>query len=177
QEIHIRALALRPFDLTPEASSNLVFEIEDAKGNKVFKKAEKTSEYGIAAVDFQLADEVNMGQYQIRAILGNQTAQKSVEVQKYALPKFKVELKPDKKFYMPKETIQLDVQSDYFFGKPVAQSKIKVTASTFDVQFRQFKELNGTTDANGHAKFEIQLPDYFVGQPLQKGDALVKLEV
>ncbi len=26
-------------------------------------------------------------------------------------------------------------------------------------------------------KFEIQLPDYFVGQPLQKGDALVKLEV
>ena len=26
-------------------------------------------------------------------------------------------------------------------------------------------------------KFEVQLPDYFVGQPLQKGDALVKLEV
>jgi hypothetical protein len=177
QEIHIRALALRPFDLTPEASSNLVFEIEDAKGNKVFKKAEKTSEYGIAAVDFQLADEVNMGQYQIRAILGNQTAQKSVDVKKYVLPKFKVEVKADKKFYMPKETIQLEVQSDYFFGKPVAQGKIKVTASTFDVQFRQFKELNGTTDANGHAKFEIQLPDYFVGQPLQKGDAIVKLEV
>src|SRR5439155_2881638 len=29
----------------------------------------------------------------------------------------------------------------------------------------------------GHAKFDVKLPDYFVGQPLQKGDALVKLEV
>src|SRR5262249_50230432 len=25
--------------------------------------------------------------------------------------------------------------------------------------------------------FEIQLPDYFVGQPLQKGDAIVKLDI
>src|SRR5262249_15406979 len=46
-----------------------------------------------------------------------------------------------------------------------------------DVQFRQFATWEGQTDANGHAKFEIKLPDYFVGQPLQKGNALVKLEV
>ena len=37
--------------------------------------------------------------------------------------------------------------------------------------------MNGTTDASGHAKFEIKLPNAFAGQPLQKGDALVKLEV
>src|SRR5262249_21356057 len=35
----------------------------------------------------------------------------------------------------------------------------------------------GNTDAQGHASFEIKLPDYFVGQPLAKGDAIVKLEV
>jgi hypothetical protein len=175
--MHIRALALRPFDLVPEAGQELIFEVEDAKGNKVFKRSAKTSEFGIASVDFQLADEVNMGDYQIRALLGQQQSQKTVTVKKYVLPKFKVEVKADKKFYMPKEKIQLDIQSDYFFGKPVAGAKLKVLASTFDVQFTQFKELNGTTDAQGHAKFEIQLPDSFVGQPLQKGDALVKLEV
>ena len=83
----------------------------------------------------------------------------------------------DKTFYLPKETIKADLQSDYFFGKPVAGAKVKVTASTFDVAFKDFQTVDAKTDANGHAKFEIQLPDYFVGQPLQKGDALVKLEV
>src|SRR5262249_49828628 len=39
QLIHIRALTLRPFDLKPVANEELVFEVEDGKGNKVFKKA------------------------------------------------------------------------------------------------------------------------------------------
>ncbi len=80
QTMHIRALALRPFDLKPVPPTELVFEVEDAKGNKVFKRAYRTSEYGIASVDFILADEVNMGAYQIRALMGQQQAQKTVTV-------------------------------------------------------------------------------------------------
>ena len=109
--------------------------------------------------------------------VGNEQSQKTVEVKKYVLPKFKTEIKADKTFYLPKETIVADIQSDYFFGKPVAKAKLKVTASTFDVQFKDFQTANITTDEAGHAKIEIKLPDYFVGQLLQKGDALVKLEV
>ena len=177
QLMHIRALALRPFDLAPEANRDLTFEVEDAKGNKVFKKTLKTSEYGIAAVDFQLADEVNMGDYQIRASFGEEQAQKTVAVKKYVLPKFKVEVKSDKKFYQPGETAKIDVQAGYFFGKPVGAGKVKLIASAFDVQFAKFAELNGTADAQGHVHFDLPLPKNFVGQPLQKGDALVKLEV
>jgi hypothetical protein len=70
QVMHLRALALQAFTLHPVAGSDLVFEVEDAKGNKVFKRSHKTSEYGIATVDFQLADEVNTGDYHVRAILG-----------------------------------------------------------------------------------------------------------
>src|SRR5260370_40275643 len=78
---------------------------------------------------------------------------------------------------MPKETLHRDLQSVYFFGKPVAGGPVKVTASTFDVQFREFQTWEGKTDPKGHAKFELKLPDYFVGQPLDKGNALVRLEV
>jgi hypothetical protein len=177
QVMHIRALSLRPFDLKPVAGEELTFEVEDGKGNKVFKRAQKTSEYGIASVDFQLADEVNMGDYQVRANLGNTQAHKTVSVKKYVLPKFKNDLTADKRFYLPKEVIHADLQSDYFFGKPVAGGKVKVTASTFDVQFKDFLTLETKTDDKGHVKFDVQLPDYFVGQPLQKGDALVKVEV
>jgi hypothetical protein len=175
--IHLRALALRPFDLKPVEKAPILFEVEDAKGNKVFKKSLTTSEYGIAAVDFQLADEVNMGDYQLKAALGEARAQKTVQVKRYVLPKFKTQVTADKSFYLPKEKINGSVQVDYFFGKPVANSKVEVIAETFDVAFRKFQTWNGKTDANGHAKFEIQLPDYFVGQPLQKGNALVKLEI
>jgi hypothetical protein len=177
QTIHVRALCLRPFDLTPVDGSQLTFEVEDPKGNKVFKRTQPTSDFGVASVDFQLADEINMGSYQVRAQVGDQQAHKTVEVKKYVLPKFKADVTADKKFYLPKETIAVDLQTDYFFGKPVVGGKVKVTASTFDVQFKDFQTVDTKTDANGHAKVEIKLPDYFVGQPLQKGDALVKLEV
>jgi hypothetical protein len=177
QLIHIRALALQAFNLHPAAGKDLVFEVEDSKGNKVFKRTQKTSDFGVASVDFQLADEVNMGDYHVRASLDTQQADKTVTVKRYVLPKFKTELTTDKRFYLPKETIQADLQTDYFFGKPVAGGTVKVTASTFDVQFRDFQTWDGKTDPAGHAKFEIKLPDYFVGQPLEKGNALVRLEV
>src|SRR5262249_34331502 len=80
QVMHIRALALHSFDLTPVPPSPLTFEVEDAKGNKVFKKKLDTSAYGIAAVDFQLADEVNAGDYHVRALLGTHQADKTVTV-------------------------------------------------------------------------------------------------
>jgi uncharacterized protein YfaS (alpha-2-macroglobulin family) len=118
-----------------------------------------------------------MGDYRVRAILGETEADKTVTVKQYVLPKFKVNVTADKTFYLPKETIRAELQSDYFFGKPVTGGNIEVKASTFDVQFREFQTWKGKTDTHGHAKFEIKLPDYFVGQPLQKGDALVKLEV
>ncbi|MCI0459089.1 MAG: MG2 domain-containing protein [Gemmataceae bacterium] len=175
--IHLRALTLRPFDLKPVEGADLLFEVEDAKGNKVFKKAQKTSPYGVASVDFQLADEVNMGDYRIRAVLGDIRAEKTVNVKRYVLPKFKANVTSDKTFYLPKETVRGSVQVDYFFGKPVSGGTVKVTAETFDVAFRKFHTWEGKTDNNGHAKFEIKLPDYFVGQPLQQGNALVKLEV
>jgi 5-hydroxyisourate hydrolase-like protein (transthyretin family) len=176
QRIHIRALALQAFNLHPLDGSNLTFEVEDPKGNKVFKQSRKTSEHGIASVDFQLADEVNTGDYHVRALLGDHTADKTVTVKPYVLPKFKSELKADKRYYLPKETIHADLQVDYFFGKPVAGGKVKVTASTFDVAFKDFQVWEGKTDAQGHVTFDIKLPDYFVGQPLNKGNALVKLE-
>ena len=57
--------------MKPVANKEMQFEIEDSKGNKVFKKTLTTSEFGIASVDFQLADEVNMGDYHVRASSAN----------------------------------------------------------------------------------------------------------
>ena len=78
--------------------------------------------FGIAAVDFTLADEVNMGTYTLRAILPQGQAEKKVRVERYVLPKFKTTLTTEKPYYLPGDTVKGSVQADYFFGKPVAGS-------------------------------------------------------
>jgi len=181
QVIHMRTLALNSHNLMPLGNEELRFEVQDPKGNKVFKKKVKTNDFGVASTTFQLADEINLGNYQIETVCERkdaaEPASKTVVVKKYVLPKFKVEVSTDRQYYLPKQTVKGKIQSDYFFGKPVAGGEVEIKASTFDVAFKEFATLHGRTDKSGKWEFELKLPDYFVGQPLQKGDAVVKLEV
>ncbi len=50
QTIHLRALALRKPDLKPAQDEVVTFTVIDPKGNTIFKRQAKTSEYGIAAI-------------------------------------------------------------------------------------------------------------------------------
>lgn len=176
QTIQMRALCLKASDLKPEANQEVVFEVMDSKGNKVFKKKTQTQDFGVASADFVLASEVNLGSYIVRAVLGATMTEKQVTIDKYVLPKFKVELKPERAYYLPGETLKADVQADYFFGKPVSGGKVKVVASKFEIQFEKFAEAEGTLDDKGHWQFEIPLPTYFAGTPIEQGKASVRLE-
>ncbi len=177
QMIHIRALALRRPKLSAAAAKDITLEVSDGKGNKVFKKALKTDDFGIAAADFQLADEINMGRYTVRALLEDTKAEKTLTVERYVLPKFKVTSTLKKDYYMPGETVEGTVQADYFFGKPVADSQVTVKLSTFDVELSEIATLKGATDANGTYEFEGTLSTHFVGQPLERGDAYLQIDV
>jgi hypothetical protein len=96
QTIHIRALALDRANHAAPAPHPLTFEVEDSRGNKVFKRATRTDEFGIASAEFALADEVNLGTYHLRAVLdpaasgSANSAEIALSVQRYMLPKFKV---------------------------------------------------------------------------------------
>ncbi len=175
QVIHLRTLALDSRTLKP-AGGEVVFEVEDSKGNKVFKKRCGLSPEGVASADFQLADEVLMGDYRISALAGEVRGEKSVVVKKYVLPKYKVALSTDRSWYLPKETVKGTIRSDYFFGKAVAGAEVTVKAITFDAAFREFAKIATKTDDAGVATFEITLPDYFVGQPLDSGKAYLRLD-
>jgi len=177
QTIHIRALSLRRSDMKPLANSEVTLEVEDAKGNKVFKRAVKTNAYGISHADFVLADELNKGTYRVRAVVGKAKEEKTVTVDRYVLPKFKVKFKTDRRFYKPGETVKVELQVDYIFGKPVAGGEVNVKCSKFDVAYVDFQTVDGKTDKNGHYAFEVALPKHFVGQPLEAGKASAKFEI
>ena len=169
QIIHIRALALSTFDLSPASGQKIEFEIADGKGNKVLRKKLTTSEYGVAFTDFQLASEVNSGAYKITAALENTSSEKTVTVEHYVLPKFKVDLTTSRTFYQPGAAASGEINANYFFGKPVAGGAIQIEGYTFDVERVPVFRIEGTTNEEGYFQFDFDLPQYIAGTELEGG--------
>ncbi|HPC83546.1 MAG TPA: MG2 domain-containing protein [Thermoanaerobaculaceae bacterium] len=176
QVIHMRALALGSFDLRPVAGVQAVLEVKDGKGNKVFKKVAPTSDFGIIAADFQLADQVNTGSYTVSARLGDTASERTVTVERYVLPRFSVEISTDRGFYQPGDVVEGTVRARYTFGEPVARGKVRLAASEFVDRFREFAVVQGETDAGGRFAFRLPLKEAFAGMALKGGNALVSLE-
>lgn len=176
QTIHLRALALDMANRTPVADQPLTFEVEDARGNKVFKSKQTLSKFGVGSADFALADEVNMGTFTLRAVLSSGQAEKKVRVERYVLPKFNVAVSTERPYYLPGELVKGTVQADYFFGKPVAKSEVVIQVNTIDIGVTKLAELRGTTDDAGAYKFEYKLPNTFVGQPFEQGKAVAEFQ-
>jgi len=188
QTIHVRALALDRSNHQAAASRKLTFELEDSRGNKVFKKLTGTDEFGIASAEFALADEVNLGTYHLRALMGEtdsapaNQAEIALNVEKYVLPKFKVAIdfagkdNKVKRGYRPGDHVTGTVHANYFFGKAVAEGEITVKASSMDVAVFEAGSVQGMTDRDGSYHFDLRLPNYFAGRPLSQGAARVLIE-
>jgi len=188
QVIHVRALALNRADHHAVAERRLLLEMEDSHGNKVFKKTTRTDEFGIGSADFGLASEVNLGTYHLRATLGEEgtdstnTAEIALTVDKYVLPKFKVDLQfastegSKKHGYRPGETVRGTVQANYFFGKALDGAEVTVRAVGMDVTEFQAASVEGKTDRDGTHHFALPLPIYLARRPLDQGAAKLLIE-
>ncbi len=177
QTIQLRALALDRGGNAPVAKAEATFEVEDGKGNKVFKRSLKTDEYGIASVPFKIGNVVNEGTYKLRALVGETTSEKTVEVGQYALPKFKLETRTDKGWYSPGDLISGVVDARYFFGKAVQGANVAIEAATLDVGRNVYQKVMGQTGSDGTFEFSVESPTTLVGLPLEQGLALIDLTV
>jgi A-macroglobulin TED domain/Carboxypeptidase regulatory-like domain/Alpha-2-macroglobulin family/MG2 domain/A-macroglobulin receptor binding domain/Alpha-2-macroglobulin bait region domain len=182
QTIHVRALALDRASHEATANRKLTLEVEDSRGNKVFKKVTQTDTYGVASAEFALADEVNLGTYHLRALMDSNTAEIALNVERYVLPKFKVAVEftgkdnHAKRGYRPGDHVTGTVRANYFFGKPVDGAEISVKGSVMDVAMVDAGSALGKTDGDGVYRFDLALPAYFAGLPLNHGTARVLIE-
>ncbi len=175
QTIHIRTLVLDAATLHAVAASPVTIEVEDARGNKVYKAKQTLSEFGTAGADFVLADEVNMGTFTVRAVLDGANTEKKVQVSRYVLPKFKVAVHTDKPYYLPGERVKGSIQADYFFGKAVSGGAVTVALSTVNIGVEKLSEITGKTDASGKYEFDFTLPQAMFGQPFEQGKAIAEV--
>ncbi len=176
QLINLRALSLARDGNKPIAGTPATFEVEDGKGNKIFKKAVKTDKFGVAATTFQLGGILNEGTFKLRVISSDVTSEKTVNVSHYALPKFDVAVKTEEPWYAPGSTVSGTIDSKYFFGKPVTGS-VMVEGYSVDVGATLFQKTMGTLSADGHYEFSLALPAVLPGLPLEQGNAAIELRV
>jgi hypothetical protein len=191
QTIHMRVLALARPGLVPIAGSPLAFLVIDAKGNKVFKKEVRVDEFGVAAASFAIAEVVNEGEYKVRvepagrsgtrrgpgaggADAPDEGTEKTVTVKPYVLPKFKVEVEPDRPFYRPGETVTARVRAAYFFGKPV-RGQAEVELSTFQAGITPVGRTEVSLSAEGRAQAAMALPRVLTGLETEGGRGLLFL--
>ena len=177
QLIHLRALALGAIDRVPAKSQDIEFLIEDPKGNKIYRKAVQSSDYGVVSADFQLAETINSGDYKITASIGDTKSEKTVNVKPYVLPKFKIAAETERSYYLPGEKVSGSIRADYFFGKPVAKSDVTIKGIVADVARAETINLTGKTDPEGVYSFSFVLPNYFAASGLNKDRADFGLEI
>jgi hypothetical protein len=165
QVIHLRALGLRAQDNRPLAGEKIRFEIHDPKGTRILSVEKSLSRFGIAAADLPLADEISLGNYKARVFpvdpsSGVESAQLTVEVSRYLLPRFKIAIESDRTWYSPGDTVSLTVDARYAFGKPIADGTATVEASLKGKSIAiPVARLGGTTlGPDGRATFSFPLP-------------------
>ncbi|MFL5341946.1 MAG: MG2 domain-containing protein [Gemmataceae bacterium] len=155
QTIHVRSLTMRKPDLQPAAGVEALFTITDPKGNMIFRKTMRTSAYGIAAVDCELADELIEGAYTVTCRVGDSDSSATVQVHHYVLPRIKLTVTTERPWYVAGEEVRGTVQASYIHGEPVAGADWTMDLSAADAQNLLKQKIGGRTDFDGKGTFSF----------------------
>jgi hypothetical protein len=147
QTIHVRALALDRSDHEAAAKHKLTFELEDSRGNKVFKKATETDQFGVASAEFgwpmrstwaRITCAPDVRYRDGRRRRAHEFGGDCPKCRTICAAKFKVAVEfgengKQKRGYQPGDHVTGVVRANYFFGKPVDHAEISIKASAMDV--------------------------------------------
>ncbi len=172
QTIHIRLITLDNKLMPME--EQVVIEVMDAKGIKIFRDETDTDEYGMASLELPLSAEPNLGTWKITAETQYSKTQLDVKVEEYVLPKYEINVDLPKLWFLAGEDITGSLSAEYSFGKPVS-GEIEITASKYVGEWEEYaiftKSIDGETD------FVIPAVEYVAGTPASGGLGNVILDV
>ena len=167
QTIHVRGLALLKTSMKAIAEQEILVTLVAPNGTNMAQTTMTTNEYGVDSIDFPLDTQIASGDYTIRAETAFGTYDRTVEIKPYRLPRFEIAIDSDESFYMPGSTATGHINATYFFGKPVANGTVRITASAPDAPGSPDKveifTIEGETDEAGRYEYAIDLPETLIG--------------
>ncbi|HEV2802636.1 MAG TPA: MG2 domain-containing protein [Pyrinomonadaceae bacterium] len=135
QTLHLRALFLNHATRRALAEREATLEIDDPEGTTVFKTPLKTSRFGVASVDWPIPENTRLGDYSIKVSADDDdsddgAAYQRVKISRYELPNFTVTAAPERPYYLPGESAEIEVRGDYLFGQPVKRGRVRLVRET-----------------------------------------------
>ncbi|NWG16872.1 MAG: Ig-like domain-containing protein [Chloroflexi bacterium] len=135
QPVYFRGVARFKDDVTytPPAFSTIPVTIYDANGEIVYEETLSLTPFGTFSGQFDIADDAPLGYYRIEAELPRpagedfyygSSASISFGVAEFRLPEFQVNVTPTAGEVAQGDTIQLTVDSRYFFGGVVSNANV-----------------------------------------------------
>lgn len=168
QTIHVRSLSFGP-EHRAVTGETVTLSIEDPEGNVAFKGEAKTNKYGIGSVDWVIPESARLGDYMIRAEIGEDGSEgkeyATVHVSQYDLPNFTINAAGDRGYYLPGENALVEITARYLFGQPIPHASVRVMPvpeGKWDWrngkwEAKEGEEIQGILDTEGRVKLAISL--------------------
>jgi uncharacterized protein YfaS (alpha-2-macroglobulin family) len=109
-------------DTSSFAGQDFPVEIQNPKGEKVFKASFKADAYGGFDGEFELPSDATLGVYGL--VIPNRGGG-SFRVEEYKKPEFEVTVEAPTKPVMLGEKIVATIRAKYYFGTPVTEARVK----------------------------------------------------
>ncbi len=141
-------------EYTPSGLTEIPVKIIDPEGQSVFEQTVPITPYGTFSGQFDIADDAPLGYYQVQAILpgsepeGNYQPSTSLTfgVAEFRLPEFQVNVTPAADAVVQGDTVNVTIDSKYFFGGAVSNAKVEYSVVANPYFF--------TYKGNGYYDFE-----------------------
>ena len=139
QEVFIKGIHRIGYDgnyqVYPDKEIDL--KIYNSKGDRIFKKDLKVNEFGTFNTKILLDKESPLGTYRICT---NKYRCTYFEVQEYVPAAFEVKVNSDKEEYISKDTINLEVEANYYFGVPLQTGEVSYTIASQNYYFDRYSD-------------------------------------
>lgn len=143
QPVYFRGVVREKDDMryTVPTFETVPVTIYDDQGNVVLEEQIEITPYGTFSGEFTLSDDAPLGYYYISVALPSETYQSegggvSFGVAEYRLPEFQVNLTPAEPEVVQGDTIEVTVDSKYFFGGSVTNADVSYTVVANPYYFR-----------------------------------------
>ena len=162
QPVYFKGVIRERDDVTftpPTAFSAVPVQIFDDRGEVIFDEELPLTAYGTFSGQFDIADDAPLGFYRINAeapvtgYFGRESGGITFSVAEFRLPEFQVELAAEQDQVVQDETLQVLVDSQYFFGGSVSDSDV-----TYSVQANSY-----FFDYDGPGRYDFNGFDYDSG--------------
>jgi alpha-2-macroglobulin len=107
------------------AGKTVSVSVTDTEGASVYEQDVPLSSRGTFSGEFDLPEETTLGNYNITASVGEDSATGGFDVEEYKKPEYKVKVTTPQAFVNTGQKTTFTVSANYFFGSPVTHATVK----------------------------------------------------